>query len=295
MRKSHPKQPVELLLLLYLLVHILPAAAQESSAASPIVVPPLTFVDINSGRLGKLEISMQDAQFLDAACDKLYLQADRLDLAQGQLQALEIDLQGGHFQDFTIDRLTMVTKSALRFDTGMLLNHRLLQFTWPASCQVTAVVRQESLNRFLNSPRTLNRLSVASQKKAAFLSNFLGDNNTFGATFQSIDLSLSSSNQINVNLQTRIGVGQLALPMPFELNTRLELKDGWVTLGNTRLQTNGQEISPELAQALVSKVNSLANWGSSSDDINFSFTDLKVLPGDRIVLKGTAELYRLRF
>src|ERR1700723_541111 len=44
-------------------------------ASQPVVVPPISFVDVNSGHFGKLEINLEDAQFLDTAVDRLHLLA----------------------------------------------------------------------------------------------------------------------------------------------------------------------------------------------------------------------------
>jgi len=275
------------------------AACAESSwspaGQNPIVVPPISFIDVNSGRFGKLEINLEDGQFQDASVDNLHLLARKLDLAQGELNSLNIEIKGGHFQDFTIDQLTLSTSGSLRFDTVSLLNHRVLQFIWPATAQVTAVVSQASLNRFLNSPMTLSRLSAGTQQKASLLNNMLGTDLGVGVQFLSSQLNLQKDNRLHLVMQTKVGMGELALPIPFELDTQLLLKDGWVTLNNTRLSTNGQEISQQLSSMVVNKINSLADWGQQSRDINFTFTDLKVYPGDRFVLRGTAELYRLRF
>ena len=260
-----------------------------------MIVPPISFIDVNSGRFGKLEIDLEDGQFMDGAVDKLHLTAKNMDLTQGQLASLDVDVRGGHFQDFTIDRLTLSTQGALNFDSGVLFNHRMLQFTSPALAQVTAVVSQMSLNRFLNAPRTLDRLSVTAMKRASILGNLLGQGANFGLSFTSANLALQSNNRLNLSMQTRIGVGQVGLPIPFELNTKLGLKDGWVNLFDTHLATGGQEISPELSAAVVNKVNSLSSWGQKSDDIHFTFTDLKVVPGNQFILKGTAEVRRLRF
>jgi hypothetical protein len=58
--------------------------------------------------------------------------------------------------------------------------------------------------------------------------------------------------------------------------------------------TNGQEISPQLSEMLVAKINSLASWGHKSDDIQFDFTDIKVIPGKQFTVKGSAMIKRLR-
>ncbi len=55
------------------------------SGQSPVLVPPISFVDVNSGRFGKLEIDLTDGQFLDAAVDQMHLTANNLDVKEGLL------------------------------------------------------------------------------------------------------------------------------------------------------------------------------------------------------------------
>ncbi|MBX9772018.1 MAG: hypothetical protein K2X29_11635 [Candidatus Obscuribacterales bacterium] len=272
-----------------------PANTDSVLNNGPVVVPPISFIDINSGRFGKLEIDLTEAQFLDAAVDKMHLAAQNLDLNSGTLQSLAVDIKGGHFQDFTFDNLVLETAGTLNFDVGVLLNQKILQFRTPATAQVSAVISEEGLNRFLKSPRTLDRLSVNSGKKLGFLKNLLGNNANIGLTVTDGNIKLDRGNRVTITMDTKLAAGGIGVPIPVQLNTRLGLKDGWVELTDTHLLTSGQEISPELSKIIVKKVNGLANWGQSTNDIIFKFTKLKVVPGNKFVLEGTADVNRLRF
>ncbi|HEY9784480.1 MAG TPA: LmeA family phospholipid-binding protein [Candidatus Obscuribacterales bacterium] len=262
----------------------------------PILVPPISFVDINSGRFGKLEMDIEDGHFMDGSVDKMHILARDLDLAEGLLKSLNVDVTGGHFQDFTFDQLTLNTEGDLHFDSGILFNHRMFKFTTPAQAQVTAVISQNSLNKFINSPRTLDRLSARMTRPGGMLANLLGAApGNVGFNLTGGDIKLGKSNSLMLNLDTRVGIGQVGVPIPVAVNTKLELKDGWPLMTDTKVLTAGQQLPPELSRVLVDKVNSLANWGTRSEDIHFSFTDLKVVPGNRCILRGTAEVNQLRF
>ncbi len=229
--------------------------------------------------------------------DRLHLLAKEMDLTTGTLSALSIDIKGGHFEDFTWDRLLLTVQEPLSFDTGSLLNRRMLQFTTPAAAKVTAVVTEASLNRFLNSPQTLERLSVNAVGHN-FLGGILaqlGGSADLGISFKEGTLSLQPNNRIVVTMQARAGMGSMAVPLPVEADTRAILKDGWINLSDTRVSTNGQEISPQLSGLVAERINALAGAGSRSQDIRFVFTDLKIAPGDRIVMTGLAYVNRLRF
>src|SRR5580700_4451019 len=92
-----------LLFSLILMPAINPLAKAEnnpSMAVEPMVVPPISFVDVNSGRFGKLEIDLENGQFLDTAVDKLHLVARDFDVQPGTLKSLNINLTGGHIHDF---------------------------------------------------------------------------------------------------------------------------------------------------------------------------------------------------
>lgn len=273
-------------------------ASQSWSGQSPLVGPPISFVDIGSGRFGKLEIDLQDGQFMDGAVERLHLTARNMDLPKGTLAALDIDVKGGRLEDFTCDQLMFSTVGPSTFDTGSLLNRRMLQFSQPVQATVTAVVSQASLNRFLNSPTTLQRLSVNAVQGGDFLGSLLGQlgqTASLGLTFNRGNLALQPGNRMLIAMQAKAGVGELAATIPVELATSLVLKEGWVNLADTHLTSSGNEISPELSNMVLTRINALSGLATSSQDIRFAFTELNVLPGDKIVLKGIAQILRLRF
>ena len=267
-----------------------------SATQAPIAAPPLSFVDINTGRFGKLEIDMQDGQFMDGAADSIHLTARQMDFGQGELQSLDIDARGAYIRDFIIDKLTMSTQGGLHFDSGLMLNQKTLQFTQPATAQVTAVISQESLNKFLKAPNTLDRLSYSVTQKGGMLANLLGAAGAnAGLSVQNAALVLGKNNKVNLDAEGKIGLGTMSIPLSAQLDSELFLENGWVFLRNTKVMTAGQELSPQLSEMLVKKVNGLSNLGTRSDDIHFSFTDLKVIAGKQLVVSGTAQINRLRF
>jgi LmeA-like phospholipid-binding len=280
------------------LPNLIPALTPLLHADTPgaIAAPPVSFVDINSGRFGKLEIDLQDGQFLAGAADNLHLTARNMDLNLGELKSLDIEVKGAHLQDFIVDKMTFSTQGALTFDTGLLFNQKMLQFNSPAQAQVTAIISQDSLNKFLKAPTTLERLSTRVTKKGGLLASLLGSAaGGFGLTISNAAVVLGKSNHVNFTADGQIGGAQLAVPLSAELESQLFLKDGWVQLGDTKLKTAGQEISPQLSDFLVKKINNLSNLGHRSDDIHFAFTDLKVNPGRGLIVSGTAQINRLRF
>ncbi|MBU6451330.1 MAG: LmeA family phospholipid-binding protein [Cyanobacteria bacterium REEB67] len=261
-----------------------------------IAAPTLSFVDINSGRFGKLEIDLLDGQFLAGAADNLHLIARNLDLGKGELKSLDIEVKGAHLQDFIVDKMTFSTQGALTFDTGLLFNQKMMQFTSPAQAQVTANISQESLNKFLKAPTTLERLSITATKKGGLLANLLGSTGGgFGLTISNAAIVLGKNNHVTITADGKVGVAQIAVPLSAELDSQMFLKDGWVQVGDTKLKTAGQEISPQLSDLLVKKINNLSNLGHRSDDIHFAFTDLKVTANRGLVVTGTAQINRLRF
>lgn len=267
-------------------------AAQPGQA--PVVVPPISFVDVNSGRFGKLEIDLEDAQFLDGAAKHLHLTARDMDLTEGLLKSLDVNVEGGNIQDFIFDKLTLTTQGSMRFDTGVLFNQKILQFVEPTQAEVTAEISQESLNKFINAPSTLDRLSASVAKKSDAIASFLAGAK-IGLTVSNGQLVLAKGNRVNLKFDAKVGVGDMAVPIPVEVQSQLELKDGWVHVVDSKLLTSGHEISPAVSQWLVKNINGLSNWGVLSDDIKFRFTDLKVKPGKGFLLKGTAQVNRLRF
>ena len=261
---------------------------------APVVVPPISFVDVNSGRFGKLEIDLEDAQFLDGAADHLHLIARNLDVREGVLKSLDLNVTGGHLRDFIVDHFTLTTQGSMRFDSGVLINQKVLQFVEPTVADVTADISQESLNKFINAPSTMDRLSAQVGKRAGALASIFGGKAP-GLTVSNGQLVLAKGNHIDLKFDAKVGIGDLGVPMPIEIDSVLALKDGWVQVTDSKLLTSGQEISPAISQWLVKKVNELSQFGALSDDIHFKFTELKMKPGKGFYLKGTAEVNRLRF
>jgi hypothetical protein len=262
--------------------------------AAPMVVPPITFVDVNTGRFGKLEIDLEDAQFHDGAADHLHLIARNMDLREGVLKSLDINVTGGHLRDFIVDHFTLTTQGSMRFDTGVLFNQKVLQFVEPTVADVTAEISQESLNKYINAPSTIDRLSATVGKKAGALASLFGGQ-SLGLTVANGQLVLGKGNRVNLKFDAKVGVGEVGVPMPVEIASVLDLKDGWVQVTESKLLTSGQEISPAISQWLLKKINNLSQFGALSDDIHFRFTELKVKPGKGFFVKGTAEVNRLRF
>lgn len=268
-------------------------------SSQPVVVPPISFVDVNSGRFGKLEIELEDAQFLDTAVEKLHLLAHDLDVQAGTLKSLDVDIKGGHVRDFIFDKLTMETAGDLKFDSGILLNHRLLQFEQPAQANVSVVISQASLNKYLNSPRTLERFSTSASRRAGAvvgLASLVGIKiNQIGLNIQSADVKLARHNQFKLDILSKLGVGELALDIDGQVQGELTLEDGALTISNPKLVTAGQNIPPEISNILLKKINLIPALSQQSEDIRFHFTELKVIAGKQIQLRGIAYVSRLRF
>ncbi|HEY9682131.1 MAG TPA: hypothetical protein V6C86_11175 [Oculatellaceae cyanobacterium] len=276
-----------------------PTAAQTPSPSSdngnPILVTPSTMVDLNSARFSKLTIDLQNAQFHDTSIERGTVTASDMDFTQGALNGLNIDVIGGHFQQFVFDEMTLNTSGNLRFDPRVLLQEKVLQFTTPTRADVAVSVSQESLNKFLSDPHTLANLSVTVSKRLGALANLFGANvSNLGVTLKEAHVILNKGNKMLIAVTADLGMGGVGVPLSFEIDAQLGVKDGWVDVSDTHLMTNGQEISPQLSEVLVKKVNSLASWGHKSDDIQFDFTDIKVIPGKQFSVKGTAMIKRLR-
>lgn len=272
-----------------------------SAPVAPVAIPqapssPLSFLDISNGGFGKVDLQIDDAHLQNSSIDKLHIIATNLDMRAGTLKGLSIAVNGGHFPMFVFDQLNLNSAADMAFDPAAMKNDKVLQFKTPIEAEVSAVISQQNLNAFLGAPQTLEKLSVTANKKVGMIASLLGANaSNFGITLSNANVTLQKQNRISITTDANIGMGTTSMPMPLELNAKLGLENGWIAVSDTHLNTNGSEISPTLSEMLVKRVNGLASWGSKSDDIQFSFTDLKVVPGKQFSLKGTAKISRLRF
>jgi hypothetical protein len=251
--------------------------------------------DVTSVVLSRMELDLEDAEFMTSAVGQLHLILNDLNMRNGTLKGLNILVKGGQFRELAFDQLSIVSQGDLSFDRAALLESKTLQFTAPVTAQVVAVVSQTSLNHWLNSPNTLRRLSVTAANKVKFIASMLGSNANVGVTLDDASVALLKGNRVNVGVHAKVGMGTMAIPLPLSLDTKLGLNgEGWISLADTHLDANGTEISPLLSNMLVKKFNEMTGWGRSPD-INFSFSDLKVVPNKQFIVKGTALVSRLRF
>ena len=151
----------------------------------------------------------------------------------------------------------------------------------------------------MSSPKTLEHLSTSATRKAgalAGLASLVGIKiNQVGLTVSSASVKLTRHDQFNMDFVGSVGLGEFAIPIPGQIQGKLALEDGSLTIVEPHLITAGQEIPPELSNFLIKKINLIPANTQKSDDIRFHFTDLKVVPGKQIQLHGTAFVSRLRF
>ncbi|HEY9775248.1 MAG TPA: hypothetical protein V6C81_15895 [Planktothrix sp.] len=264
------------------------------SQTQPASPPQPSSIDLTSAVLSHFEMDLDGAQFQNAAVDKLHVLVNNLDMKNGTLSGLGITVKGGQFQDMAFDQLNITTQGTMNFDRNQLVNDRALVFQEPVPAQVMAVVSQESLNRFLNSPGTLDRLSVTAAQKVHFLAGLLGSNANIGVSLSDAEVALEKGNRVNVGVKAKLGMGGVGVPLPLSIDTKLGLNNGWIALSDTHLESNGQEISPLLSEMIVKKFNELTEF-QKNGDITFSFSELKVVPNKQFVVKGTAQIARLHF
>ncbi len=274
------------------------AGALDSDTAAPttpVVIAPSSLIDLTTAKFGRLDITLTDAFFLEARVRDLRLVAENMDMNKGTLESLSIQVDQGEFSEFTIDSLRMYTRGALQFDTQQLLNQKVLQFREPASARVRVGVSQQSLNTFLNAPTILERLSGTAKKRVPILSSLVRKDVNFGFSFTKGAVKLEPDNHVTLSIDSKFGMGKVGMPVSISADTKLNLVDGWVTLSTTKLHTAGHAVPPDLSERIVNRINSLSKWGNQSDDIKFIFTDLKVVPDEKLELEGTALIKRLRF
>jgi hypothetical protein len=271
------------------------ASDSSDNNVGPVVVAPSSLVDLTTAKFGRLDISLKDASFLEAQVRDLRLSAENMDMTKGTLESLSIQVDGGTFQEFTIDSLRMWTRGMLDFNVQKLLNDKVLQFREPAVAHARVSVTQASFNKFLNAPSILDRLSGSAKKRVPILSSLARKDVNFGFTFQKGDVVLEPENHIRLTMDSKLGMGKMGIPVKLSADTKVQLLDGWVNFEDTRLVTGGQAVPHDMAEKIINRINSLSKWGTQSDDIQFRFTDLDVLPGDRLELEGSAMITRLRF
>jgi hypothetical protein len=256
---------------------------------------PASLIDLSTASFGKLTIDLANAQFKESSIDRGQLVAQDMDFRRGLLRGLSVHVFGGRFEQFMFDEMMVNTAGDLQFNPQLLLTDKVLQFAAPAQADIFVTVSQASLNQFLDSPKTLEKISVTASKRIGALASLFGAGGaSIGLQITNAQVVLAKGNKIIIDVKANVGMAGVGVPLSFQINAKLGIKDGWVEVTDTHLITNGQELSPQLSEMLVRKINSLATWGQKSEDIKFQFTDIKVLPNKQFVVKGTALISRLR-
>ena len=268
--------------------------AEPADPNQPIITTPST-IDLSSAKFGKLELNLTDASFLEAQAREIKLSAQNMDMTKGTLDSLSLFVDDGQFQDFIVDSTKLWTHGVLTFDTAKLLNEKVLEFREPASAHARVSVTQASLNKFLNASFILSRLSGAAKKRVPILSTLARRDVNFGFTFSKADLKLEPDSHIRLMMDSKVGMGKGLLPVTLSAETKLILENGWVKLEDTHFVTGGQTVPKDMADKIVQRINSLSRWAQQSDDIQFQFTDLNMVPDDHLELEGSATIKRLRF
>jgi hypothetical protein len=259
------------------------------------VAPPMALIDLSTASFGKLTIDLANAQFKESSIDRGQLVAQDMDFRHGILRGLSVHVFGGKFEQFIFDEMLINTSGDLQFNPQLLLGEKVLQFATPAQADIFVTVSQASLNQFLDSPKTLEKISVTASKRIGALASLFGAGGaSIGLQITNAQVVLAKGNKIVIDVKANVGMAGVGVPLSFQINAKLGIKDGWVEVTDTHLITNGQELSPQLSEMLVRKINSLATWGQKSEDIKFQFTDIKVLPNKQFIVKGTALISRLR-
>lgn len=271
-----------------------PYAAGIMPVRKPLVKPPQSLIDLSSAKFGGLDISLQNAEFREAAVDHADFHVEGADFGQGRLSALNIRFGRGRFEEFRFDQFMLSTAGDLNFDPQQLFDKRVLQFKSPAKAAVTAMVSQDSLNQFLGSQKVLDHLSISANKRLGVLASMLGAGPaTLVLSIKNAQVTLAKNNKVIIAFNANLGMIGVSVPLAFEIDATLGVKDGWVDIADTHLITNGQEISPKLSEMLVHKIHSLVDWERNNDDIQFQFAEVKVTPGKQFVVKGSALINRL--
>jgi hypothetical protein len=260
-----------------------------------VLVTPSSLIDLTSASFGHFEVNLDKAQFKETSLDHAHIGVQGMDFRQGTLKGLSISVSGGRFEQFIFDQMNIDTDGQMHFDPALLLTEKVLQFDAPQRANISVIVSQASLNQFLSSPKTLDKISVTASKRISTIASFFGANAAnIGLHLTDVKVLLQKANKVVLLVTANVGMGGVGVPLSFQIDAKLGIKNGWVEITDAHLITNGQEISPQLSEALLKKVNSLASWGHRSDDIQFEFNDIKVAPGKQFVVKGTVIIKRLR-
>jgi len=266
--------------------------ASSSAIPAPSTMPPLTsgtaLLDLPSGSAQTITLDIDQGRFANQSVGHLKLSAKGIDFRQGTLNSLGAEIRNGLFDTIPVDLLKL-DASAFSFDTLELLNHRRFVLANPVNAAVTLKISESNLNKYLASPKTIEKLEKAVARKTGNIAliRFTNPVLVLGAR-------AGKGERNRVKLTVNAQFGDLA-NTPLEMLGSIGAKQGKLQFENMVLSSNGTQLPVDVAGTFQNKLNEMIDLERLGKN-NFTIKANTVnVVGHNLEVTGLAALSRLDF
>lgn len=221
----------------------LPARAEER-----VVAAGVASIDLPESHAKQVSLEIIDGSFNYYNAGKIRVEANAIDFRNGSLGGLHVNVAKGDFDNIWVDQMNIQT-AAFNFDTFELLNHRRFVFAQPINGSVNLTISEDSLNHFLQHPKTLERLEKAVAKKTGGMKVM---------TFSNPQLKMLKDNQIQLDVLTTVGGG---IQVPVQMLGKLAILNNNLAFSNLKVvsQNNEVPLPLDVTKPMEKQLNDLIN------------------------------------
>jgi hypothetical protein len=253
------------------------------------LIKPDTFAQINTARMDSLNIELNNATFKKFNTGKLSINLINTNFITGEISRLIVTVIDINTKDLYLNRLGF-TLNNVNFTPERLIKDQELILKNPVRAKAYIQITETGINQTLNQPKVLEKLSNVTRTKIKKLGIELSGGLI---SFQEPEARILENNRIEIAMKATLSnlVG-----FPVKYSAILTLVDSKLALVNPRLNASGVTLPGEVTQILNNKLSELLDVDKRlKDDAQVNITDVKVIPGQYVLINGDAIIHKLRY
>lgn len=265
------------------------AMAQDPAKPAPVMRAPIKAggvmaLDLPDSSAQSISLDILKGRFSDYSVGRITLTGSGIDFRNGTLQGLKADITEGDFENLLVDKLSLAAP-AFSFDTMQLLNNRTFILSQPVNATVNLAISEAGINRFLASPKTMEKIEKSIQKQTGGIKLI---------SFSNPSLNLLSGNKVRMNVT---GVLLQGLTVPLVMTGKLGIQGGQIGITDMAISSGGNDLQLplDLAKAFQDKINEQIDFKKLGKNSLVITADSMKMSGKTLLIDGHATLTKLQF
>jgi|GEM_PF-2753461 len=255
-----------------------------STVHAPIKAGGVMALDLPDSSAQAITLDITKGRFSDYSVGRVIVSATGMDFKSGTLQSLKTDITDGLFENVPVQKLG-INVPAFSFDTMQLLNTHTFVLTQPVNGKVSLTLTEEGINRFLNNPKTLQKIEKSITKQTGGLKLI---------TFANPNFILMGGGKIKITVNSTVAQG---LAVPLQMLGSLGIRNGQLEVTNLTMSSSGNNVQlpVDLAGTVQTKLNELIDFKRLGKNSLVIYADTMKQTGKSLNLNGHATVTRLKF